>query len=335
MLHNYTNINLQHFTFDVDVYELNILPLMRIYCQQNKELKTRVAKLLESVSTTYSTSQNIECFTSFCLYLNILPESLNETNIEKFKREISKHITNRCTFNILEIIDICFGTNKLFANVTDEAWNADTHNKRGHNKIGEGEMFFSFFSGGYKPKKGDVQIEHVIPLKIEFKGTRGRLLSSREIDISENFCSVFIEQEKTIHSMAVALCALAGAIDYQDAMESLRSGVCECSSYNGTCSAITATNALNEYDVLITRIQSAWGKKTKKSSLRAICGAIQLYLYKRECMFDWLILTKKETPYICKGFQLSDSILANTLTIINNDIIIDQNLDGKGYHISF
>lgn len=335
MLHTLMDAEGRQYLFETDIFTNNILPKLQVYNTQNSILREKVEDLLYSISTHYHTPQNVEQFTSFCLQLEILAENLNKNNIEKFKKEIAVLITNRQTFNILNVIDSCFNSNKKFNDVSHETWQADTHSRRGHNRIGEGEVFFSFFSGGSKPKKGDVYLEHITPLKVEFKGTKGRLLTSREIYTTDEFYEQFNIQEKSIHSMAIALCVLAGAIDMKDALLSLQNGRGLCSSYSDVCNAIVATNALYEYETLRERLRTSRYKKSEKSLLRSICGAIQLSLYRRESEFDWLILTKKETPYICKGFLLSSSILANTLTIINNDIIIHQNLDGKGYHISF
>jgi len=294
-----------------------------------------VQEVLTACSQHYSTTQNIECFTNFCRQNNIHADALNKQSSECFNKEVSQLVSNRSTFNVLELISKHFASNTAIANDNIGPWNADTYGKRGHDKIGEGEIFFSFFCNGTKGKKGDVCFERVVPLKIEFKGHKGRLLTSREISLCTEFKTLFYTQPQNIHTMAVTLCVLAGAIYSSDGINMLNGGSTTTSLYTDVCNAITASNALGEFDLLSARLSSRWSTKAKNSALRAICGAIQLSLYKKESGFDWLILTKKETPYICKGFQISDNIVANTLTILNNNVTIHQNLDGKGYHISF
>jgi hypothetical protein len=318
-------------------FQLYLQPLLEIYDTQNVTLKRCVEDTLKKCSKSFLTKNNIEIFTKLCIKLGVTDITLNNTEyIDSFKKLLSQHIVNRNEFNILDIIKDSYKSNIIINDIASDPWYADTHCQRGHDRIGEGEVFLSFFSRGVKLKTGDVSFERVIPLKIELKGTSGRLLKSKEITITQNFVECFLQQPKTIHTMCVTLCVLSGVIDSVEGVYLFNTvNTHTLSIYSDVCNAITASNALHEYELLEKRMLSAWGKNTKKSSLRAICGAIQLALYKKEKNFDWLLLTKKETPYVCKGFQVSDNILANTLTIINNNILIQQNLDGKGYHISF
>lgn len=312
-------------------------PLLEIHDVQHQTLKKCVEDNLELCSKTFLTKNNIEIFTKLCLSSSLTSEVLNNQDyINCFKKQLAQNITNRNEFNIIDVINNSYKSSINLKTVSRDPWYADTHCQRGHDRVGEGEVFLSFFSKGVKMKAGDISFERVIPLKIELKGSGGRLLKSKEIKITQAFKNTFAAQSANTHTMCITLCVLSGVIDSEEGiylMDVTRTNT--LSIYNDVLNAITASNALNEFDLLRQRIISAWGKNTRKSSLRAICGAIQITLYKKEKNFDWLLLTKKETPYICKGFHVSDSVLANTLTIINNDIIIHQNLDGKGYHISF
>lgn len=321
------------FTFESFIFQQNILPLLHIYNTTNASLKSKVSEILATCSKHFNTPQNIEIFTSLCINLNITQESLCEVNTETFKRHVSSLVSKRETFNMIKVVCECF--NGVYdANIKIDAWLADIHGNRGHDRIGEGEMFFSFFSRGKKNKSGDVCLNIVVPLTIEFKGRKGRLLTSQEICVTDNFIQTFLQQPKSVINMAIALCVIAGVMTSETAIQYMFDEICT-PLINDVCNAINATNAIQDYSILNQRVIGTWSKKTKTTSLRSICGAIQLAQYKKNTSFDWLVLTNKETPYICKGFHITDNILANTLTILNNNILIQQNLDGKGYHISF
>ena len=329
------NVDNIQYTILHNDFTKSILPLLQIYNKQNSLIKDLVINTLSSCSRTFLTDNNIEIFTNFCINSNLSVTTLsNQSNIDNFKKELSQHISKREEFNVIDIINKCYNT--VIDKVTQpgDLWYADTHNRRGHDRVGEGEIFLSFFSRGTKEKFGDISIDCVVPLKIEVKGALGRLLKSQEIILTREFCDAYFQQPENIHTMCVTLCVLAGVTDCQTALDIFKNNDA-LDIYSDVCNTIIATNALSEFNVLHQRIKSSWGRNTRKTSLRAICGAIQLSLYKKEKNFDWIILTKKETPYLCKGFLISESVLANTLTIINNNITIQQNLDGKGYHISF
>lgn len=329
------SVNGIQYAISYNDFNRTILPLLQIHNKANHSLKSCVESVLAACSKTFLTENNTKVFTKFCLEANITEHIINnQNNIDNFKKELSQCVSNRSEFNVIDLINRCYNVNIDKNSQCGDLWYADTHNRRGHDRVGEGEIFLSFFSRGTKEKAGDIGFERVIPLKVEIKGANGRLLKSREIILTQEFYDVYARQPHTIHTMCVTLCVISGAIDCTQAVIHLNDQTLPA-IYSDVYNAIIATNALNEFDILEQRIKAAWGRNTRKTALRAICGAIQLSLYKKEKSFDWIILTKKETPYLCKGFLVSDNVLANTLTIINNDITIQQNLDGKGYHISF
>ena len=328
------------YSFDPETYSTLIEPFLLTFLDKNKNLRERVECILSNSSDSYITKQNVQIFTNLCIDLGIQAEDLTSFNFEKFRKATIMWFNKREDFNIIDTVVACFTPNIKSVNYTnDNAWKADTDGARGHNRIGEGEIFFSFFSGGIKPKTGDVEIEQYTPLRIEFKGTRGRLLATSKISIDDSFKSQFLRSEQTARTLSITLCVLSGIITSREGEKLLVDASTVNDTYNiyssDIISTITATNALEQYDFLKKGLMSRWPNGATKMAMKALCGGIQIVLYKKKFDFNYMVLTNADKPYMCKGFSASDSILANTLTFLNNKISIQQNLDGKGFHISF
>lgn len=316
-------------------YNNIIKPILEVYAHKNSTLRAHVSRVLRTSSELFDSQFNIEIFTTMCLSLGITVDKFSDINILNFKKSIISHLSRRESFNMLECVHDCFDTNR--STLCEKVWCADTVTRRGHDRVGEGEIFFSFFTGGIKPKGGDISIERVAQAKIEFKGTSGRLLSTDKIVITEAYKDVFRSNNNKIQNTIIAIAVLSGIINSAQAIDIIKNNLSieSCLTiYNDIYNAVIATDALKDYDHLACRIDKRWSRNTRQNTIKLICGAVQLAFYRKQTGFNYIILTNTKTPYVCKGFEVSESVLANTLTFISNDILIDQNLDGKGYHIS-
>lgn len=332
------NNTLQEMHFDQNAFKDKILPLLCAYEKSNTSLRECVSLMLKNSSETFYNDQNVLVFTTLCNKLQICKEHFTPQNFTIFKKRSLEKFEQRQKFNLLEVVAETFNLDKNFiTNITDDSWRADSNSIRGYNRIGEGEIFFSFFSGGLKPKKGDITIDQTTPVHIEFKGSKGRLLPTDRILICENFKNI-IKTHIQPHGIAVAIAVLTGVIPSNDGCNILSNKQIntdfECIKKD-IISSIIATNVLHELDMLFRVIHEGWPRNTHNSSLRAVCGGVQLALYKKRTHFDYIVLTSADEPYICLGLKVYDNILSNTLTIINNNIKISQNNDGKGFHIQF
>jgi hypothetical protein len=326
------------FSFNEDVFKHSILPILSVYSIHNEELRLHVHDLLTKACKFYPTPQNVEIFTDVCLSLGIKQEGLIPLNFENVRKEIIKNLTNRDEFNILDIIQDVFNCKVNKNNSQEHAWFADAPQSRGHDKIGSGEIFFSFFCGGIKPEKGDVSIGQVIPLKFELKGYRGRLLETEKILVSDNYKSELLSRDLTLDDILNAVFVITGTLTSEEGKDVLLGRGKGNETYlkykSDVYNALVATNCFNEIDILRKALTKRWPANVK-SAIRAICGALQLTIYKQNLNFDYIILTDNDKPFMCKGFSVVDNVLANTLTLLHNDVNIQQSLDGKGYQISF
>ncbi len=334
-LSSYSNV----FAFDTDIFHKKILPYLDIYSKSNHPLRQRVQDTLTNASKFYPTPQNIEMFTDFCIQLHIQPEDLNFQNFTKIKKRIVNHLYNRSEFNILDIIKHEIkGVDYTFENINDNVWFADAPQSRGHDKIGSGEILFSFFCGGCKPEKGDVAVDCVVPLKFELKGKRGRLLETDKILISDLYKNELLKHDLTQESILYTIFVITGVITSEEGIMLLNKNSIENPSFvkyrNDVINALVAINGVSESEMFKQALTKRWPRNFK-SSIRALCGALQLTIYKKTLGFDYIILTDNAKPYMCKGFSVVDNVLANTLTLLHNDINIQQSLDGKGYQIGF
>lgn len=326
------------FTFDTNIFNEKILPFLDVYNNKNNQLRECVKRNLSNASKFYSTPQNIEIFTNFCLQLGISSEDFTEFNFIKVKKHVLKKLHNRIEFNIIDIIKQEFSAKNVNVVPTDCVWFADAPQSRGHDKIGSGEILFSFFCGGCKPDKGDVFVEHVVPIKFELKGKRGRLLETDKILISEMYKEILLSKQLTLDNILYTIFVITGIVTNEEGIDLLNnkniSNTLFLKYKNDVLNALTATSCISESDMFKQAISKRWPRGAK-SAIRALCGALQLTVYKKELNFDYIVLSDNAAPFICKGFSVADSVLANTLTLLHNNINIQQSLDGKGYQISF
>jgi hypothetical protein len=326
------------FAFDTTIFNEKVLPLLDVYNNKNNQLREHIKDGLSNASKFYSTPQNIEIFTNFCLQLGITSDEFTEHNFIKVKKHVLKKLHNRVEFSILDIIKEEFSAKNIHTTPTDCVWFADAPQSRGHDKIGSGEILFSFFCGGCKPDKGDVSVEHVVPIKFELKGKRGRLLETDKILISEKYKDLLLSKQLTIDNILHTVFVITGIVTNEEGIDLLNgrdiSNTFFLKYKNDVLNALIATNCVDESDMFKQALLKRWPRGAK-SAIRALCGALQLTVYKKELSFDYIVLTDNATPFACKGFSVADNVLANTLTLLHNNINIQQSLDGKGYQISF
>jgi len=329
---------LKELYFDPNIFKDKILPQLLVYEVRNTNLRNYVSTMLKSAADAFYNDQNVSVFTKLCNDLYLDESHFREQQFTMFKKRSLECFEQRQKFNLLELVAEVYNLDKkIISNISDNSWRADSNSIRGYNRIGEGEIFFSFFSNGLKPKKGDITIDQTTPVHIEFKGSKGRLLPTDKILICENFKNI-LKTNIQPTNIAVAIAVITGVISSNDGYNIIANEyiISEFESVKkDVLSTITATNVMGEIDMLLRVIEDGWPRNTQNSSLRAVCGGVQLALYKKRTSFDYIVLTSADEPYICLGLKVYNNILSNTLTIINNNIKISQNNDGKGFHIQF
>jgi len=275
-------------------------------------------------------NNNLDLFQGLVMDLDL--DIVDSANFDKCETKFIETIKNNTSTTIDEIIFAGFGKSVSGSQYYSRCW-AAIPEAPVLGSPGEGELFFSFFCNGTKPKKGDIQIGD---FQIELKGPGGRLYKNRN--------QMAPYEPEMVELLTIDFNADSAQLR-TSAIDNYSQYIANVSGYTNGVDQIKDLLFNNEFlinQLIREAFEFVSGQKNKLrngNSFFQLAGYVQIYAYKEDFGFNALAVFGPKPGFYIYGLVIPDTI-TELYKMINSShtdkvkgVYFQHRIDGTGDHI--